>query len=117
MENIIRLQRELEEARSSLGQEVKDDAKDSEEEAAFVRDDEEYRRSISSKTKEVERLKRKKPSWLRIGLNLPWWFVACSEFGFDFADLCGFLTTLTFRFGIAYLYGLLAIVLELGLNM
>ncbi|MQL69834.1 hypothetical protein Taro_002107, partial [Colocasia esculenta] len=44
MENIIRLQRELKEARSSLGQEVKDDAKDSEEEAAFVRDDEEYRR-------------------------------------------------------------------------
>ncbi|MQL79603.1 hypothetical protein Taro_012052 [Colocasia esculenta] len=69
MENIVRLQRELEEARSSLEQEVKDDTKDSEEEAAFIKDDEEHRRSTSSKTKEVERLKRKKPSWLRFGLN------------------------------------------------
>ncbi|MQM10553.1 hypothetical protein Taro_043446 [Colocasia esculenta] len=69
MENIVRLQRELEEARSSLEQEVKDDTKDSEEEAAFIKDDEEHRRSTSSKTKEVERLKRKKPSWLRFGLK------------------------------------------------
>ncbi|MQL96438.1 hypothetical protein Taro_029116, partial [Colocasia esculenta] len=69
MENIVRLQRELEEARSSLEQEVKDDTRDSEEEAAFIKDDEEHRRSTSSKTKEVERLKRKKPSWLRFGLK------------------------------------------------
>ncbi|MQM10151.1 hypothetical protein Taro_043040, partial [Colocasia esculenta] len=67
MENVIRLQRELEEARSSLEQEVKGDAKDSEEEAALIKDDEEHRRSTSFKTKEVERLKRKKPSWLRFG--------------------------------------------------
>ncbi|MQL80880.1 hypothetical protein Taro_013345 [Colocasia esculenta] len=69
-ENIVHLQRELEEARSSLEQEVKDNTKDSEEEAAFIKDDEEHRRSTSSKTKEVERLKRKKPSWLRFGLNI-----------------------------------------------
>ncbi|MQL92551.1 hypothetical protein Taro_025187, partial [Colocasia esculenta] len=67
MENVIRLQCELEEARSSLDQEVKGDAKDSEEEAALIKDDEEHRRSTSFKTKEVERLKRKKPSWLRFG--------------------------------------------------
>ncbi|MQL89980.1 hypothetical protein Taro_022560 [Colocasia esculenta] len=67
MENVVRLQRELEEARSSLEQEVKGDAKDSEEEAALIKDDEEHRRSTSFKTKEVERLKRKKPSWLRFG--------------------------------------------------
>ncbi|MQL79059.1 hypothetical protein Taro_011479, partial [Colocasia esculenta] len=67
MENVVRLQRELEEARSFLEQEVKDDAKDSEEEAALIKDDEEHRRSTSFKTKEVERLKRKKPSWLRFG--------------------------------------------------
>ncbi|MQM07993.1 hypothetical protein Taro_040844 [Colocasia esculenta] len=69
MENLVRLQRELEEARSSLEHEVKDDAKDSEEEAAFIKDDEEHRRSTSSKTKEAERLKRKKPSWLHFGLK------------------------------------------------
>ncbi|MQM02195.1 hypothetical protein Taro_034960 [Colocasia esculenta] len=62
MENIVRLQHELEEARSSLEQEVKDNTKDSKEEAAFIKDDEEHRRSTSSKTKEVEQLKRKKPS-------------------------------------------------------
>ncbi|MQL87882.1 hypothetical protein Taro_020430 [Colocasia esculenta] len=53
MENVIRLQRELEEARSSLEQEVKGDAKDFEEEAALIKDDEEHRRSTSFKTKEA----------------------------------------------------------------
>ncbi|MQL71467.1 hypothetical protein Taro_003798 [Colocasia esculenta] len=67
MENVVRLQHELEEARSSLEQEVKGNAKDSEEEAALIKDDEEHCHSTSFKTKEVERLKRKKPSWLRFG--------------------------------------------------
>ncbi|MQL68703.1 hypothetical protein Taro_001000 [Colocasia esculenta] len=108
MENIVRLQRELEEARSSLDQEVKVDAKDSEEEAAFIKDDEEYHRSISSKTKEVERLKRKKPSWL-LG------------FDFDFGLDSGFCIGLAYLGGllamVSYLCGLLAMVFEYSLPL
>ncbi|MQL73868.1 hypothetical protein Taro_006195 [Colocasia esculenta] len=67
MENIVRLQREIEEACSSLDQKVTEDIKDSEEEATLLKDDHEHHRSVSFKTKEVDRLKRKKPFWLRFG--------------------------------------------------
>ncbi|MQL69664.1 hypothetical protein Taro_001959 [Colocasia esculenta] len=133
MENIIRLQRELEEARSSLGQEVKDDAKDSDEETDLIRDDDECRRSLASKSREVERLKRKKPSWLRFGLK----FGIRYGFELNLAYLCGFLAMDSkFRFGfeyglpcwligyglrlgfeIAYLCGLLAMDLKFGFGL
>ncbi|MQM09050.1 hypothetical protein Taro_041913 [Colocasia esculenta] len=62
--NIARLERELDEERSSLNQEARDEAKDSEEEAAYVRDGRNLRQLTTSKAKAVERLKRKKPSCL-----------------------------------------------------
>ncbi|MQL68365.1 hypothetical protein Taro_000649 [Colocasia esculenta] len=63
-ENIARLECELDEERSSLNQEARDEAKDSEEEAAYVRDGRNLRQLTTSKAKAVERLKRKKPSCL-----------------------------------------------------
>ncbi|MQM15451.1 hypothetical protein Taro_048396 [Colocasia esculenta] len=63
-ENIARLERELDEERSSLNQEARGEAKDSEEEAAYVRDGRNLRQLTTTKAKAVERLKRKKPSCL-----------------------------------------------------
>ncbi|MQL93669.1 hypothetical protein Taro_026308 [Colocasia esculenta] len=62
--NIARLERELDEERSSLDQEARDEAKDSEEEAAYVRNGRNFRQLTTSKVKEVEQPKRKKPSCL-----------------------------------------------------
>ncbi|MQL74258.1 hypothetical protein Taro_006623 [Colocasia esculenta] len=59
-ENIVWLECELDEERSSLNQE----ARDSEEEAAYVRDGRNLRQLTTSKARAVERLKRKKPSCL-----------------------------------------------------
>ncbi|MQM09905.1 hypothetical protein Taro_042788 [Colocasia esculenta] len=63
-ERIARQQRELDEARSSLDQEAKEAAEESEEKATLARDGGKLRQSVSSKAKEVERLKRKKSSYL-----------------------------------------------------
>ncbi|MQM11333.1 hypothetical protein Taro_044243 [Colocasia esculenta] len=66
-ERIARLQRELDEARSSLDQEAREAAK---EEATFAGDGGKLRQSVSSKAKEVERLKRKKPHCLCFAVYL-----------------------------------------------
>ncbi|MQM23647.1 hypothetical protein Taro_056713 [Colocasia esculenta] len=63
-ENIARLECEFDEERSSLNQEARDEAKDSEEETAYVKDGRNLRQLTTSKAKAVERLKRKKPSCL-----------------------------------------------------
>ncbi|MQL82837.1 hypothetical protein Taro_015314, partial [Colocasia esculenta] len=59
-DKIARLQRELDEARSSLDQQAKEAAEAPEEEVTFAGGDGKLRQSVSSKAKEVERLKRKK---------------------------------------------------------
>ncbi|MQL76672.1 hypothetical protein Taro_009065 [Colocasia esculenta] len=63
-ENIARLERELDEERSSMNQEARDEAIDSEEETAYVRNGRNFRQLTASKVKEVEQPKRKKPSCL-----------------------------------------------------
>ncbi|MQL82035.1 hypothetical protein Taro_014498 [Colocasia esculenta] len=63
-DRIARLQCELDEARSSLDQQTKEVADASEEEVTFAGGGTMLCQSVSSKAKEVERLKRKKPRCL-----------------------------------------------------
>ncbi|MQM08655.1 hypothetical protein Taro_041513 [Colocasia esculenta] len=105
-DRIARLQRELDEARSSLDQQAKEAAEAPEEEVTFAGGGGKLRQSVSSKAKEVERLKRKKPLCL--------YFAFGFEFEFGLAYLDGFGLTqsslmafwLRFAFGSAYLDGL-----------
>ncbi|MQM23380.1 hypothetical protein Taro_056444, partial [Colocasia esculenta] len=63
-ENIACLELELGKERSSRAQDARDEARDSEEEAVFIRDGDGSRRVRSFKIKEAEQLKRKEPSCL-----------------------------------------------------
>ncbi|MQL95535.1 hypothetical protein Taro_028213 [Colocasia esculenta] len=62
--SIARLERELDEARSSQDQDARNEVEDSEEGGLYVKDGNDSRRSRSSKAKKAERLQRKTPSCL-----------------------------------------------------